>query len=67
MLQSDWFLVKIKVSDLVERNLFLLTVFGKNFIAGDVHSNVTMDRHVQLASVNSLEDRGSILGICKLI
>ena len=42
-----WFSVKIKVSDWVERNFFSLTVFGGNLLAGDVHSSVTMDRHVQ--------------------
>ena len=31
----------------VERNFFSLTVFGGNLLAGNVHSRVTMDRHVQ--------------------
>ena len=42
-----WFSVKIKVSDGVERNFFLLTVFGGNLLAGDLHSYVIMDRHGQ--------------------
>ena len=37
----------MKVSDWVDRNFFSLTVFGGNFLAGDVHSSVTMDRHVK--------------------
>ena len=41
-----WFWIKIKVSDWVERNFFSLTVLRGNLLAGDVHSNVTMDRHV---------------------
>ena len=44
---SDMFLVKINVSDCVERNFFSLTVLGRNVSAGDVHSSLTMDRHVQ--------------------
>ena len=55
MLEPIWFLFKIKVRDWVERNFFSLTVFGWNLLAGDVHSSVTMDRHVQLASAYSLE------------
>ena len=47
-LQSDWFLIKTKVSDWVEQNFFSLTVFGGNLLAGNVHSNVTMDKHVQV-------------------
>ena len=47
MLLSDWFFVKSEVSDWVDRNLFSLTVFGGNPLAGDVHSSVIMDRHVQ--------------------
>ena len=43
-----WFSVKIKVSDWVERNFFSLIVFGGNLLVGDVHSSVTMDRHVQV-------------------
>ena len=41
------FLVKINVSDCVERNFFSLTVLGRNVSAGDVYSSLTMDRHVQ--------------------
>ena len=41
-----WFWIKIKVRDWVERNFFSLTVLRGNLLAGDVHSNVTMDRHV---------------------
>lgn len=37
----------------VERNL--LSVFSGNLLAGDVHSNMTMDRHDQPASTYSLE------------
>ena len=47
MLNFEWFLVKIKVSDWVEKNFFSLTIFGGNLLAGDVHSSVTMDGHVQ--------------------
>ena len=42
-----WFSIKIKVSDWVVRTFFSLTVFGRNLLAGDVHSSVTMDRYVQ--------------------
>ena len=42
-----WFSGKIKVSDLVERNFFSLVVFDSNLLAGDVHSSVTMNGHVQ--------------------
>ena len=31
----------------VERSFFSLTAFGGNLLAVDVHSSVTMDRHVQ--------------------
>ena len=41
-----WFSSKIKVSDYVGRYSFSFTVFGRNFLAGNVHSRVTMDRHV---------------------
>ena len=40
-------MAKIKVSDSIERNFFSLTVSGVILLAGDVHSSVTMDRHVQ--------------------
>ena len=33
--------------DWVERNFFSMTVFSGNLLAGDVHSSVTMDGHVQ--------------------
>ena len=42
-----WFSVKIKASDWVERNFFSLAVFGRNLLAGDVHSSMALDRHVQ--------------------
>ena len=42
-----WFLVKVNLSDWVERDLFSLAVFGGNLLADDVDSNVAMDRHVQ--------------------
>ena len=32
-----------------------MTVFSGNLLAGDVHSNMTMDRHDQPASTYSLE------------
>ena len=35
------------MSDWVERNFFSLIVFGRNLLPDDVHSSVTMDRHVQ--------------------
>ena len=44
---SDWFLVKTKVSYWVEKSFFSLTVFGGILLAGDIHSSVTMDRHVR--------------------
>ena len=57
----DWFLVKRKVTDWVERNFFSLTVFGGNLLAGDVHSRVTMDRHAPswqwIVSTSLLETR----------
>ena len=31
----------------MDRDFFSLTVFGGNLLAGDVHSSVTLDRHVQ--------------------
>ena len=31
----------------MERNFFSSTVFGGNLLGGDVHSSVTMDRHIQ--------------------
>ena len=40
-------MVKTKVSDWVDRNFFSLAVFGGNLLAGDVHSSVAMDSHVQ--------------------
>ena len=40
-------MVKTKVSDWVERNFVSLTVFGGNLLLSDVHSSVTMGRHVQ--------------------
>ena len=40
---------------MLEKECFSLTAFGENLLAVDVHSNVTVDRHVQLASVYSLE------------
>ena len=49
-------LVKTKISDWVERNFCSLAVFGGNLLAGDVHSSVAIDRHVQ-----SLQWTGSIL------
>ena len=42
-----WFTVKIKISDLVETKFFSLAVFCGNLLAGDVHSSVALDRHVQ--------------------
>ena len=41
------FSVKIKVSDWVRRNFFSLAVFGGNLLAGDVHSSMALDIHVQ--------------------
>ena len=40
---------------MLENNFFSLKVFSRTLLAYDVHSSVTMDRHVQLASAYSLE------------
>ena len=39
--------IKRKKTRMLGRNFFLLTIFGGYLLADDIHSSVTMDRHVQ--------------------
>ena len=59
MLEPDWFLVKRKGQSLTRKEFLFIDSFWLasfcNLLAGDVQVSVTTDRHVQLASVYSLE------------